>query len=280
MQFAGGWPRGSHENSGMPADLDKLTSMSRWRLGLRSARRLGLAAFGSRWTLNFDALRSPDRAPHGLCVILPGIEGRSTVNDGIAEGLVAGGFGGQVEIHDWTLRGWPDVRNLWQLRRNLTAARELADRITMFRSQHPAAPVFVIGHSGGGGMALFVLRQLKRTRVSRVILLAAAVSSTYPVRQYLHQTERGISNFFSRGDYPTVGIGTWLFRTMDGHRAVSAGAIGFSNKVSPADAPPLTEVPYRLAFARDWNFGGHLGCTNSAFIATHVVPLLGRADEQ
>ena len=180
-------------------------------------------------TLDITSLATADRLQRGLCIVLPGIEGRSTINDCIVEGLVAGRYEGAVEIFDWPVKEFIDVKNLLRVRRNVAKSRELADRIRRYRGQFPHAPVSLIGHSGGGGLAILTMRQLRDFEFHSVVLLAAAVSVDYPVEQHLNQTRYGLHNFSSPGDFPTVGMGTRLLGTIDRRFTLSCGAVGFSH---------------------------------------------------
>ena len=252
-------------------DIERLQKLPRWRLGVRSLCRMALAPLGKRFTLEISDLASHERLQRGLCVVIPGIEGRSTINDGIIEGLVAGGYEGAIEVFDWPVKEFVDVKNLLRVRRNVRKAVELATRIRLYRRQFPDSPVSLIGHSGGGGIAILVMRQLRDFQFHSIVLLAAAISSDYPIGEHLNQTEHGIHNFSSLGDLPTVGIGTKLFGTIDRRFTFSCGAIGFRSKF---EGTQLIERPWNRSYLRDFNWSGHLGCTNSTFVDNHIVRIL------
>ena len=81
------------------ADVGRLSRF--WR-GLDSALRILLIPLG-KWSRRcIDHLDNADRQASGLVLVLPGIEGRSTLNLDIAQGLVDGGVPLAVEVHDWT----------------------------------------------------------------------------------------------------------------------------------------------------------------------------------
>jgi pimeloyl-ACP methyl ester carboxylesterase len=256
-----------------------------FRLGLKSMLGLCLAPLGGM-AANFHRILScPARLEHGLIIILPGIEGCSSVNDSIARGLVAGQLSHAIQIIDWRrFRPWNPLHLAMQ-RHNRTQARAIAELIVRYQCDFPGQPVHLIGHSAGAGMALFVLEHLSEDQaVTSVTLLSAAVSRRFDVERLLDRTTAGIWNFYSPLDLPTVGIGTMLFGTMDRRHAVSAGALGFQTKhhnlMSSEDPqqqhPRLNQIPYQKGMAKSWNFGGHFGSTNAVLVRDNIVPICRR----
>ena len=258
-----------------------------FRLGLKSMLGLCLAPLGGIAAGFHRQLSCPARLEHGLIIILPGIEGCSSINDSIARGLVAGQLSHAIQIIDWRrFRPWNPLHLAMQ-QHNRTQARVVAELIINYHRDFPGQPVHLIGHSAGAGMALFVLEHLTKDQaVTSVTLLSAAVSRRFDVERLLDRTTAGIWNFYSLLDLPTVGIGTMLFGTMDRRHAVSAGALGFltqnRNSMSSTDPkqwqqqPRLNEIPYHKGMARSWNFGGHFGSTNAVFVRDNIVPICRR----
>ncbi len=254
-----------------------------FRLGLKSMLGLCLAPLGGMAANFHRTLSCPARLEHGLIIILPGIEGCSSVNDSIARGLVAGQLSHAIRIIDWRrFRPWNPLHLAMQ-RHNRTQARAVAQLIINYQRDFPGQPVHLIGHSAGAGMALFVLEHLTKDQaVTSVTLLSAAVSRRFDVERLLDRTTAGIWNFYSPFDLPTVGIGTMLFGTMDRRHAVSAGALGFltqnRNSMSSEEPrqPRLNQIPYQRGMAKSWNFGGHFGATNAVFVRDKIVPICRR----
>lgn len=251
-------------------------------LGLKSLLRLGLAPLGRRAAAFHRSLAPASRLEHGLIIILPGIEGCSAINDSIAQGLVAGQLPQAVRIIDWRRSGPWNPLHLTTEQHNRRRARDVALMIREYQQEYPGRPVTLIGHSAGAGIALFVLEAMcPGEKIGTVILLAAAVSRTFHVQQLLDRTSRGIWNYYSSLDLPVIGIGTLLLGTMDRRHTISAGALGFrqaGNDPTPSAIPEslgprLYQVPYRRDMARFWNFGGHFGWTNAAFVREHIAPL-------
>ena len=253
-----------------------------FRLGLQSMLGVFLAPLGGMAANFHRTLSCPARMEHGLIIILPGIEGCSSINDSIARGLVAGQLSHAIQIIDWRrFRPWNPLHLAMQ-RHNRTQARVVAELIVSYQRNFPGQPVHLIGHSAGAGMALFVLEQLQDDQaVTSVTLLSAAVSRKFDVGRLLNRTKAGIWNFYSALDLPTVGIGTMLFGTMDRRHTVSAGALGFvtgncdsiSPEIPQEQRPRLNQIPYQKSMAKSWNFGGHFGSTNAVFVRENIAPI-------
>ncbi len=243
----------------------------RWWRGWSCLATFLVAPLG--WFLRGGFIRQADaaRLERGLVLILPGIEGRSFLNIAILQGLLDAGVPYALDIVDWTtgnkllalyhLRSW---------RRNLRVAERLAAQIAAYQREYPGRPVWLIGHSGGGAMALLTVRALPVAhRVTGVILLAAAVSPGFDLAPVEVRTERGLWSFSSYLDWFFVGLGTSVFGSVDGRWGPSAGMIGFR-----PGTERLTQYPYRMAYVGQFNLGGHFGCVHRVFIAERVAPIL------
>lgn len=246
--------------------------------GAASTARLLLAPLGKRAASFHQSMHNQDRLNEGLILVLPGIDGCTTVCDNIARGLDAAGTDSAVEVYDWrSFRGWNPL-HLATIRKNKQQAHNISQRLQQYRCEFPGRPISLIGHSAGAGIALFVMKTLPKSFiVDHVILLAAAVSRRFEANQLAESTCGGIWNFSSRRDLPTVGLGTLIFGTVDRRHAVSAGALGFAPVASESGKTSmLREVRYSPGMARSWNFGGHFGCTNAAFVERYVAPIINR----
>jgi pimeloyl-ACP methyl ester carboxylesterase len=230
----------------------------------------------------FAQQATPQRLDQGFAVVLPGIEGKSVFNSNIAQGLVHGSVESAVEIHDWTTGHLSlFLVHLRNIKRNREEARKLARKIVEYQNCYPNRPVYLVGHSGGGGMALLTLEYLPPGRkVTGVILLAVAVSRTFDLREALSKTERGIWNFYSPGDLVFLIAGTTLFGTYDGKHAPAAGAFGFKEPAGLDDAgrdlyrSKLHEVPFNLRMIASGNWGGHFGPSWIHFSKNYLAPIL------
>ena len=270
---------------------------NRWYRGLICTASAPVAWLGRFCGHRLRHLRSQERDASGLVIILPGIESQSFMNHAIAWGLDDAGWPGTIEIDDWTtgctllfpyhLRGW---------KRNQRQAERIAQRIIQHQKQYPGSPVHLIGHSGGGAMAVLALEKLPvEHQATSAILLAPAISRGYPLTLALNRTRNGIWNFWSPFDLFFLGLGTVALGTLDGHHQVSAGLLGFIENDHSAEpvqkdqvradplgdgshetdaAGVLHQVGYSRQMAKAFNLGGHFGCVNRVFVAEYVAPLI------
>ena len=177
---------------------------------------------------------APERAATGLVVILPGIEGQSAANQNIRRGLYDSGVSYALAIYRWgfPVPGVGMFVNQTNPAQNRNAAAELARRIIEYQQKYPGQPVFLVGHSGGGGVAVFALEALATTPnaqpVEGAFLLSASISANYPLTSALNMTRRGIVNVHNPDDVGLLKVGTALFGNVDGGRGDSAGRVGFT----------------------------------------------------
>lgn len=235
-------------------------------------------------------LRTPDRAQNGYVIVLPGIEGRSTLNTSVAKGLADGGVPGSIEIHDWTLGGsvLTAVASLRAESHNRSEARKIARKIIAYQNSHPGKPTHILGHSGGGGVAVFALEAMPPDRkVTSAILLGPALSPDYDLRGALRHTQQGIYNFYSPYDVGFLKFGTSVAGTIDGRHGRAAGAVGFTmpwgmdQEDRQLYSTLLHQQPYNSKMANSGNIGTHVGWANRTFVAEWLAPLINaHADNQ
>ena len=186
--------------------------------------------FGGRWIKRME----PEHLDRGLVLILPGIEGRSFLNLSIMSGLLDAGLPYAMEIVDWTTgRILLLIYHLRAWRRNQLVARQIAARVVEYRRQYPGRPVWLVGHSGGGAMALLAaeflpaevfteLDRAARTRDVIRLLLRCRGSSGQDARRSGTSIPKA-TMWFSRTRNAIV------FGTVDGvHAAKVPGCIGIA----------------------------------------------------
>ena len=159
-------------------------------------------------------------------------------------------------------------------------AGALRDRIMHYRKRHPGRPFHLVGHSGGGGVAILAVEQLPRDApLTSIVLLAPALSPRHDLRRALRRTETGIYNYYSNRDIGYLGVGTTVFGTIDRRHGASAGAVGFERPrfFRPADDAlydKLHQIPWKPAMRRHGHTGGHTGWAQRRFVARYLGPLI------
>jgi pimeloyl-ACP methyl ester carboxylesterase len=210
-----------------------------WSLLVASLTLVG-CGMGERVDMNSDFVNE-DRADRGLVVILPGIEGQSMANMNVRQGLREGGVPYALAIYRWGSGSM--LANQTDVSGNRRSAEELAGRIATYQQKHPNRPIFLIGHSGGGGIAVFALESLAQVPgakpVDGVFLLSASISSDYDLSSALRMTRRGLANVSNPEDQILKG-GTATFGNMDGGKGDSAGRTGFARQYASVYERPIT----------------------------------------
>jgi pimeloyl-ACP methyl ester carboxylesterase len=223
---------------------------------------------------------SQDRLNSGLVMILPGIEGESSLNQDIRRGLMNGGCPYAMTIYHWgrpvPLAG--PLLNQVDILGNRIEGKEIANRIVTYRKNYPDRPVYVIGHSGGGGIAVFAAEAMpKDVSLDGVVLLSASVSSAYDLTHALGHCRQGILNIYAPSDVGLLIIGTTLAGNMDGIRGPAAGAIGFDRPNSRASSQKAVAYQklFQMELTTDEEDGSvHNSTTRHKFITHYVLPWL------
>ncbi|QDV31309.1 Alpha/beta hydrolase family protein [Planctopirus ephydatiae] len=253
-----------------------------WLRGTLCAFTFLISPLGKFVPRRFANHTSADRLEHGLVIILPGIDSFSFLNLGTACGLLDGGVRSAIRTIDWTT-GW-DFLFLYHLRgdrRNWKVAQFIADEIRNYQSRYPGRPVTLVGHSGGGGMALRILELLgPQSRISAAVLIAPAVSTQYDLTRARQGALHGIWHFYSPLDLFFVGAGTILLGTFDGKHSPCSGMLGFQHpSANQGDGAPFHQVAYDWSFTRWFHTGGHLSCVNRVFVEAMIAPLIKRFEQ-
>jgi pimeloyl-ACP methyl ester carboxylesterase len=176
---------------------------------------------------------NPDRMNKGFVIILPGIEGESTANRDVRKGLDEAGTPYALAIYRWgfPVPGIGMLMNQTDTAGNRRAAVELAKGIVRYQTRHPGCPVFLVGHSAGGGEAVFTLEALADLPGARpvrgAILLSSSISADYSLDKALKMTQCGIVNGYNPQDTALLGTGTAIMGNVDGGHGDSAGRTGF-----------------------------------------------------
>jgi pimeloyl-ACP methyl ester carboxylesterase len=174
-----------------------------------------------------------------------------------------------VEVRPWGVP-FMTIHNLRNYERNEATAAAIAAEIADWRRAHPDAPFYLVGYSGGGGMATLVTAALPDdVSIDRLVLVAPAISPGYPLASdVMPHVREYVVNYASERDLQ-VGWGTRTFGTIDRKNTASAGAIGFA-----APHERLLEYRWSDADAPFGHAGNHLAYLSPRWQAAKLLPAL------
>jgi pimeloyl-ACP methyl ester carboxylesterase len=226
------------------------------------------------------------QAARGMVIVADGVGGLDLCGTALCHVMGTLQIPYQVEVVSWGHgfgRWHADLTNAANRDRR---AREIADAVLQFRNEHPSAPVYLVGKSGGTGLVVMALEHLPENAVEAIVLLAPALSPTYDLAPALSAVRREMVVFWSPLDVIVLGLGTLVFGTIDRIKSVSAGLVGFRGPEPGDDARAiqyrkLRQVRWSIEMATTGYLGGHVGPDSPAFLRKYVVPLLriGNAED-
>jgi pimeloyl-ACP methyl ester carboxylesterase len=225
---------------------------------------------------------TPERLQRGYTLVVVGINGDNMLSAGLAPGLAQGGYGGAVEVVDWTTGHWPlFVYHLRAKNLHRAGSTEIGEKIAAYRARYPGRQINLVGYSAGASVAVQAVEALPQDQgVDRLVLIAGAISPAHDLRPALRRTRLGVWSYYQPQDVVALWAGTLLVGTADGAHLVSAGAIGFWPPMGASEADrrlyreKLTQQPYRPAMIASGNLGGHFQCVSERFVAQWIAPLL------
>jgi pimeloyl-ACP methyl ester carboxylesterase len=157
---------------------------------------------------------APSQA-EGRLLILPGVGNTRFHLAGFVAAAEAQLPRFDVEVRTWGVP-FMTIHNLRAHERNEATALGVAAEIADWRRAHPDAPFYLVGYSGGGGMATLVTAALPDdVSIDRLVLVAPAISPDYPLgAEVMPHVREYVVNYASERDLP-VGWGTRTFGTID-----------------------------------------------------------------
>jgi pimeloyl-ACP methyl ester carboxylesterase len=232
--------------------------MAWWLMGV------SIAAAGGCEAMSNAPYTTDARKQHGLVVILPGIEGPSPMNADIRRGLLRAGVEAAMPIYAWG-RPVPVVGSLLNqvdVLGNRLAGRSVARFVSEYQNTHPGRPVYLVGHSGGGGVAVFAAEAMPDGKqLDGLVLLSASISAGYDLSGALANCRGGIVNFYNPADTALLGVGTTIVGNVDGVHGPSAGRDGFRRT--------LAGLYQRVVHGSG---DPHAAATRPHFVAARVAP--------
>src|SRR3954465_9761075 len=121
----------------------------------------------------------PGRTGGGLGGVADGVGGLDLCGTALRYVVPEAGLPHEVRIAAWghgVGRWHKDLTRTENLRAKAAA---VAVEVGAFRAEHPEAPVYLIGKSGGTGVVVQALEALPEEAVERAVLLAPALSPGY-----------------------------------------------------------------------------------------------------
>ena len=214
---------------------------------------------------------SPQQQAAGLIYILPGIQGPDGHYKHIRDGLAAAGVRCAMKIHPWgnSIPGLNLLVNETDVSGDRGWGRKIAEDILAYQQQYPGRPVFIVGQSGGSGVAVFTaeaLADLGAKPINGLVLLDASVSTDYDLTKALSMCRLGIVNFYYSADTALLVAGTHLFGNVDGGHGSSAGQTPFTGHW-----PNLYQVRIDKRMVNPFS-DPHFADTTTAFATQYIAP--------
>lgn len=221
-----------------------------------------------RWDCGPAPVVSPSPL-EGRLLILPGVGNTRFHLAGFVAAAEAELPRFDVEVRPWGVP-FMTIHNLRNYEHNEATAAAIAAEIADWRRAHPDAPFYLVGYSGGGGMATLVTAALPEgVSIDRLVLVAPAISPNFPLAgEVMPHVREYVVNYASERDLQ-VGWGTRTFGTIDRKNTASAGAVGFA-------APHVRLLEYRWseADAPFGHAGNHLAYLSARWQAAKLLPAL------
>lgn len=250
-----------------------MTQSSTDRWFRRAARAAGCGAL--LWLAfaagSYQVVQPPfePNAASGRLIVLPGIHNTLFHLNGFTEMVRLGLPNFAIDRRRWGLPFF-GIRNLRAAQDNRAFAQALASDITALRRTQPEAAIYLMGYSGGGGIAALVLEALPDDVViDRLLLIAPAISAEFDIDRHAAGNVREfVANFASVKDLQ-VGWGTRTFGTIDRKYEYSAGYGGFD-----AHSDKLAQWHWRESDRRFGHFGNHISYLGRRWQREFLLPAI------
>lgn len=224
---------------------------------------------------------APARLGHGLVFCLDGVGGYNWGPRWLREGLSEGDVPCAIYIFDWGHGpAGMFLADLLDEAGNRRRAAELARLVENYQKYYPGRPVYLIGHSGGAGIVVFALEEMRpETQVDGVFLLAPAVAPDRNLAPALRHVKRHCFATCSAADFALMGMGTGTFGTMDRKHTAAAGLVGFRAPEGLSDEDrrqyrKLRQAHWEAGLVAKGHLGGHMGWSSTPFSREFIAPIL------
>lgn len=219
-----------------------------------------------------------ERKDKGLILLLPGIEGPSMNTTLIGRGLAEGALPYAIETYDWR-EGRIGAQFAFDQAASRECARAVASHVANYRSEYPGRPVFVVGHSGGGAMAVFAAEAMpKSAPLDGVVVLSGPLDPRYDLTKAVRGSSEHLVNSYAWNDFFLRSL-TTMGGNMDGTHGATAGQEGFTLPKGASRERALAfahvvQIAWDRSMVRYSNWGGHFGCTHPRWVAAKIAPVI------
>lgn len=228
-------------------------------------------AFAAQSSAQIPQAFPPSEAA-GRIIVLPGIHNTLFHLKGFFEMAGESLPNFEIDRRKWGIT-FLGIRNLRAEEQNFEFARSLAADIASWRSRNPDELLYLMGYSGGGGVASLVLGELPQdVAIDRLILVAPAISTEFPIEELADDRIRDfVVNYASEKDRQ-VGLGTRLFGTIDREYDYAAGFDGFSVRFDK-----LAQWFWRESDRRFGHRGNHIAYLGRRWQRDFLLPAIDPA---
>jgi pimeloyl-ACP methyl ester carboxylesterase len=236
----------------------------------------GLAALNAPKARGQAVLGPPQPTERRIVFAVDGSGLLRSISDDLRHAIADARLPLDVESFAWSHGPGRVLSDLHGHEHQQAKGQELARMILKHRSDCPSCKIYVVCHSSGAAVVLAAAAQLPAACIERIVLLAPALAPSCDIRAALRCARLGVDSFHSQND--TIGVVLAFMGNADGQFLVSAGSVGFS----PSKNASSDDALYQKLHQHGWEwemskcgyYGGHFGCTHSAFLRAYVVPLL------
>lgn len=230
-------------------------------------------------TLNTSIAQDQDTKPTkvrpGVVILVEGIGGFNLMQLSGKIGFHNAGLPHKVEQFYWSHGFGRFMCDLQDERHVLEKGMDLAKEIWKRKKENPKEPIYLIGHSGGTGVAVRAAELLPKNTIQRMILLSSALSPEYNLVPALSACKNGIVSYYSPHDHFFLRFGTSQFGTIDRMYCTSAGCQGFEvpKELFACEKQAysnLRQIPWNSKMILHGNFGNHTGTVQPSFLEHEV----------
>ncbi len=216
----------------------------------------------------------------GRIYVLPGVNSATHNYGDPYRAFRDAGVDCAIHISEWDSFAYDMLKQLTDHQRNLARAQRVAAEIAAYRRAHPDAPVYLVGYSAGGGVALLIAEALPNdVHVENIVLVQSAISPRYNLSQALSHVDGHVLCFYSPLDVFVLGLGTGALGTVDREHTASVGQRGFDvvAAIPAADQrSKLVQQSWEPAMVWSGHLGNHLSLFSYAWNRRYVAPWLLR----